>query len=164
MVCDVNVFKNRIQVDAAISGTTTTKTSFFKKRMNATATNVGGWVATELRAWLNDTFFNAFPADLQAVISLCTKYTDNVGNKSTAAESVTATSDNIWLMKAYEFGKTNGQNPYEISKQKTYGTYPAPGGSWLRSPENTGATRFITLMSLQYATALAYVMPCFTIA
>ena len=39
-----------------------------KRAMNSTNTNVGGWPATEMRTYLNGTFYNSLPSDLQAAI------------------------------------------------------------------------------------------------
>ncbi|MBR2520456.1 MAG: hypothetical protein IKE46_11855 [Selenomonadaceae bacterium] len=37
------------------------------------ASNEGGWEGSDLRSWLNDTFYNALPVDLRTVITPCTK-------------------------------------------------------------------------------------------
>ena len=39
-----------------------------KKAMNSTATNVGGWLASEMRIYANGEFFDKLPIDLQKVI------------------------------------------------------------------------------------------------
>mgnify|MGYP004504725133 CR=1 FL=1 len=36
--------------------------------MNSTATNVGGWLASEMRIYANGEFFDKLPIDLQKVI------------------------------------------------------------------------------------------------
>lgn len=159
----------------------------YLKKYNESATNVGGWESSNLRAYLNSTFFNALPADLQAVISPCTKYTDNVGNKTDYEDNVTATTDNIFLPALYEIAANNvdsKQNSYEHFKQAPY-AYPTwaenPDGKvsyttqgsgtsnpWTRSPVRDNKALICYMTSSGAATTSASngqgFIPCFTIA
>lgn len=156
--------------------------AFATRRMNATGTNAGGWGGCEMRTWLNSTFYDALPSELKAVISPCTKYTDNVGGSdSSVADNVTATVDNLWFLAVFETGTGAGNttNLAEQNFQQKY-EYYANGASlqrhihsnpsgdavvtWrLRSP-GLGGTQFKTAGGVRYnaATALSFV-PCFTI-
>ena len=40
--------------------------------MNSSSTNVGGWPASEMRIYLNDTILKALPSELQNVIATTT--------------------------------------------------------------------------------------------
>ena len=104
---------------------------FWGKKMNSEATNAGGWNSSELKTWLNDTFYNALPSALRGVLANARKYTDNTGNKSDTAENVTMTTQHIWLMSEYEIigdydiSPTSAirqqlSNPYESDSQEQY--------------------------------------------
>ena len=140
--------------------------------MTSDGSSTGGWNGSEMKTWLNGTFFNALPADLRNVITACTKYTDNIGLSSGTEDAVTATSDKIWIPAAFEiFGfceenfhpsSTWGANPYEENKQEQYdyyknGNLPIRFFSdtlldryawWLRSPLDTNGDNHVlgTLM------------------
>lgn len=117
-------------------------------RMNTTATNSGGWNNSYMRKTICPAFKNALPAALKNATKSVTKYTDNTGNSS-AASSVTATTDEIFLLAEYEvFGRIYRGNSNESSKQKQYDYYSAGNSKikynhsatstavvwWLRSP------------------------------
>ena len=88
-------------------------------RMNTTNTNVGGWASSYMRDTIcgtsvssySGTFIGVLPSELRSVLKSVTKYTDNTGDSSTAAANVTATTDYIFLLAAYEvFGSTSYVN------------------------------------------------------
>ena len=157
--------------------------AFATRRMNSSETNAGGWDACEMRTWLNSTFYDALPSELKAVISPCTKYTDNVGGNCDVADNVTATVDNLWLLAGVEIGvESSATNSAEKNFQQEY-EYYANGASvqrhahsnpsgdagdafhhwWLRSPA-FGGRRFIASTGSRIAneTDRSFV-PCFTI-
>lgn len=155
--------------------------AFFGKKMNATATNAGGWGACEMRTWLNSTFYDALPSELKAVISPSTKYTDNVGGATNLADNVTATHDYIWIPAQFEVRDSlysvnaaegvlgarydyykNGisYNRYRHDSPTTAADY------WFRSPSAPTETLFrswITGGSAHNANLNFAFVPCFTI-
>lgn len=69
--------------------------------MNTTDTNVGGWEASKMRAYLNGDWLVQLPEDLYSVIVPVEKLTNNVGY-SQDLSSITSTSDTAWLFSAVE--------------------------------------------------------------
>lgn len=69
--------------------------------MNPTDTNVGGWEASQMRAYLNGEWRTELPDDLDAVIVPVDKLSNNVGETQDAS-SVTTTSDPLWLFSLAE--------------------------------------------------------------
>jgi hypothetical protein len=126
--------------------------------MNTTADTTGGWAASFMRNTICPAFLAAMPSEWQAVISPCTKYTDNVGGSSSTPASVSSTADRIFLLSQFEVTGTSSQyvNPGEEIAQKQY-AYFANGNSkikyksgatstacdwWTRTPRYQDATRF----------------------
>ena len=73
--------------------------------MNSTATNVGGWPASELRTYINDTIYKTLPTDLQNVI-VNTAVVSSHG--STEGEENFISSDKLYLLSTKEvWGKEN---------------------------------------------------------
>lgn len=140
-------------VDSAYSNTGS-RAAF---RMNTSNINVGGWESSYMRSTICAAFLTALPSAWQNVIVTTTKYTDNTGNKSTAASAVTTTSDKIFLLNEQEvFGARSYANTNEASKTAQYAYY-ANGNSkikykhsdtsaacswWLRSPDSSTAVGF----------------------
>ena len=60
-------------------------------RINASATNSGGWSSSYMRNTICTQFLNVLPSDLRNVIMACTKYSDNTGGSSAASKNVTST-------------------------------------------------------------------------
>ena len=67
--------------------------------MNSTATNVGGWEASEVRTYLNDEFYNSLPEDLRNVI-IDTKVIS--GHGSTSGETNFTSFNKIYLLSGHE--------------------------------------------------------------
>ena len=91
--------------------------------MNATATNVGGWEASELRAKMNSgEIWNILPADLQLKIENVTKLTNNVGGgKANKNAAVTATTDKLFLLSYSEIVPTSyWASDYSLDFQRRY--------------------------------------------
>ena len=113
----------------AICKTTDNQNIYFAPQSYHSSTEPIGWEESYIRPWLNETFYNALPADLQNVIADSVKWTDNVDSRATEAD-VTATTDKIWLPAEFEiFGELTADealgtiqkiNPYEKNKQAQY--------------------------------------------
>ena len=85
-------------------------------------TNICG---TSLSSYFG-TIIAVIPEALRAVLKSVTKYTDNTGNRSTAASAVTATTDYFFLLSEYEvFGSIANGNMNESSKQAQSAYYSA---------------------------------------
>ena len=77
-----------------------------QRAMNSTSTNVGGWPATEMRTYLNGTFYNSLPSDLQAVIKPTRVISGHGSNDSTNF----TTTDKLYLLSSEEvYGIDDGQ-------------------------------------------------------
>lgn len=165
-------------VDQYYSNYSTATTSFAMNPDSRTSsTNVGGWKKAKIRKNIlgstdiengdatpvtitspgTNTLMAALPANLRAVLKPITKYTDNVGNKSTSASAVTATIDYMPLMAEFE---VLGTSSYANANEKTYQAqyqYYKNGNSkikykhsdasaaalwWLRSPYSIDAVTF----------------------
>ena len=97
-----------------------TKGMLMHKR-STTASNANGWSGSYIRTWLNNTLLGNINSSWTNVMISATKYTDNVGNKSTAASSVTSTSDKLFIPAYYEvFGEISNCNAAEATKQEKY--------------------------------------------
>lgn len=164
--------------------------AFFCYHMNTNGYSNGGWNGSEMKTWLNGTFYNALPADLRNVITDCTKYTDNVGSTKSDTDgnvqsSVTATSQKIWLLTPVEVTGVNALgNTYEKFVQTQYDYYkngnspirydhldPTTAVTWsLRSPRRDNRyAGFICIgppgvQGVSGAYLNWGVVPCFTIS
>lgn len=136
--------------------------------MNASNTNSGGWKSSQMRTNICGTSLSSYsgtiiaviPAALRAVLKSVTKYTDNTGNKSTAASAVTSTTDYFFLLSEFEvFGSIKYANRNESSKQAQYAYYSAGNSKikykhngtstaaywWLRSPNAGNSSYFVVV-------------------
>ena len=90
-----------------------------KQQFNSTLTNVGGWKDSELRTYINGTIYNAFPSELQNVIST-TKVIS--GHGSTSGEENFETQDKLYLLsghEVYEDGTSNQISSHDTSYNNT---------------------------------------------
>lgn len=106
-------------------------------RMNMSNTNEGGWNNSYGRKTLlgnsgtptsppANSFMAALPTDLLAVMKSVTKYTDNRGGMSFAADAVTATTDYLFLLSEFEVQGTRlNSQKYEQNYQAQYDYYKA---------------------------------------
>ena len=76
-----------------------------KRTINSTATNVGGWPATKMRTYLNGTFYNSLPSDLQAAIKPTRVISGHGKNDSTNF----TTTDKLYLLSSEEVYGDDGQ-------------------------------------------------------
>ena len=143
-------------VDSSYGSTTSTSGAF---TMNTSSTNSGGWGSSQMRSKVlgsassptsptANTLLAALPSDLRAVMTSCTKYTDNKGGGNTAS-NVSSTTDYLFLLSEYEVFAThqycndaepNYQAQYDYFKagnSKVANKHSATGTAavwWLRSP------------------------------
>lgn len=127
-----------------------------KYRMNATATNEGGWDESEMRTSTMATLLSQLPSDLQGVIKQVNKKATAGG----ASTSITTSADKLWLLAEVEVDGTTSAGyadegeQYEYWKTVKDGTVAADrkkylsngSGSayawWLRSPYVSGSGVF----------------------
>lgn len=125
-------------------------------RMNATATNEGGWDESEMRTSTMATLLSQLPSDLQSVIKQVNKKATAGG----ASTSITTSADKLWLLAEVEVDGTTSAGyadegeQYEYWKTVKDGTVAADrikylsngSGSayiwWLRSPYVSTSTYF----------------------
>ena len=133
-------------VDGSYNSFSSAATSFTMNPASSStdSTNSGGWKKAKIRknilgstdvengdatsaattSPVANTLMAALPADLRAVLKPITKYTDNVGNKSTAASAITPTVDYLPLMAEFEvFGTKSNANSNEQTYQAQYQYY-----------------------------------------
>jgi hypothetical protein len=127
-----------------------------KYRMNATATNEGGWDESEMRTSTMATLLSQFPSDLQSVIKQVNKKATAGG----ASTSITSSADKLWLFAEVEIDGTTSAGyadegeQYEYWKTVKDGTvaddrkkYLSNGSGaasywWLRSPDVSSSSVF----------------------
>lgn len=139
---------NHIAFAENIYGKIANNTTTTYMRMNTSKTNTGGWKESTARTGTLNGASNSFktilPSDLQNVLKAVTKYTDNVGGGlGNTAESVSATTDTIFLLSGYEFiggSSTTQLNSAEFSNQVQYDYYKN-GNSKLRGNHTSASTK-----------------------
>ena len=127
-----------------------------KYRMNATATNEGGWDESEMRTSTMATLLSQLPSDLQGVIKQVNKKATAGG----ASTSITTSADKLWLLAEIEVDGTTSAGyadegeQYEYWKTVKDGTVAADrikylsngsgsaNGWWLRSPSVSSSAYF----------------------
>ena len=135
-----------------------------KYRMNATATNEGGWDESEMRTSTMATLLSQLPSDLQGVIKQVNKKATAGG----ASTSITTSADKLWLLAEVEVDGTTSAGyadegeQYEYWKTVKDGTVAADrikylsngSGSasnwWWRSPNVSGSGGFRYIGSSGY--------------
>ena len=70
-------------------------------QMKQSDDNNGGWEGTDLRAWLNAQVLAGIDGELAACLKAVDKHTNNTG-QTTSLDSVTATSDKLWIPSVVE--------------------------------------------------------------
>ena len=96
-------------------------------RMNTSQSVSGGWKSSYMRNTICSSFLHMLPTEWQNIITFCTKYTDNVGDRTEAAGNVSATLDKIWILAAYEMGARNFAHSAEPNYQEPYMYYRING-------------------------------------
>ena len=133
-----------------------------KHNMNSSGTNVGGWPATSMRAYLKNDIYSALPSALQSAI-INTKVVS--GHGKTAGETNFVTTDKLYLLstaEVWENGTSNTinkdsarsstrqldyyqgvtTNNYSKAIKQYNGTNTA---WWLRAANSTNAISFFTV-------------------
>ncbi len=143
-----------------------TTSTTISSRMNATATNAGGWEKSDLRQKMNSGEIGALmPPDFQSKVKSVKKLTNNVGGGSANKNAaVTATSDKLFLLSYseivptsywasdYPWSSSEGTQ-YEAFKGKVTENYSGNdclkiGGSWWeRSALPTDSNGFLRVLS-----------------
>lgn len=148
------------------------------KQQHTTDTNAGGWDGSDLKKWLNETFYTYLPDDLKAVITA----RDIKASAGSQSSSILSTSCKIWLPAEYElFGKTTYAATTEAANLKQYPIFTdntsrvkhlGPTGAatwyWQVSPNVGTSTYFCYVYTDGSATTAAAsaaegVAPCFRI-
>lgn len=88
--------------------------------MNTTATNVGGWPATAIKKYLDETFIYKLPSDLQKVITT-TKTISGHGKKSGETNFISE-KDKLYLLSPHEIwsDKMTNDTAYDVTRQLDY--------------------------------------------
>lgn len=73
------------------------------RSMNSTATSAGGWEASGMRSYLNDTVLDQMPTDLLAVI----KSVNKLSNAGALSSAIVTTADELFLFSEIECFGTN---------------------------------------------------------
>lgn len=142
-----------------------TTSTTISSRMNATATNAGGWEKSELRQKMNSgEIWNLMPAELQSKVKAVKKLTNNVGGDANRNAAVTATADKLFLLSyseivptsywasSYPWTSSEGTQ-YEAFKGKVMNNYSGNSclgiGSywWERSVSPSNSTPFLFVYS-----------------
>lgn len=134
-----------------------TSSGYFSMSYGSNDTNNGGWNGCYMRNSVMQWIKNALPADLQNVLKIVTKYTDNTGGGTDNASNVTATTETICLEAEFEVhGTRSYANSYEQNKQQQYDYYKNGNSKirykynstsdavywWNRSPSANNSYRF----------------------
>ena len=132
-----------------------------KYRMNATATNEGGWDESEMRTSTMATLLSQFPSDLQSVIKQVNKKATAGG----ASTSITTSADKLWLFaeveidgttsagyadegEQYEYWKTVKDGTVADDRKKYLSNGSVSASSWwLRSPSVGNSSYFRCILS-----------------
>ena len=142
-----------------------TTSTTISSRMNATATNAGGWEKSELRQKMNSgEIWNLMPTDFQSKVKPVRKLTNNVNGTDKNA-AVTVTSDKLFLLSYSEIVETpysgwsgyswigNEGTQYEAFKGKVTNNYSGNdclsiGGYWWeRSVSPSYSANFLSVFS-----------------
>lgn len=87
------------------------------QKFNSGGTNAGGWEASELRSYINETILNALPNSLKGVIADTTV----VSSYGSGGEANFVTSDKLYLLSSEEVLNTSGNDTsYGTSRQLDY--------------------------------------------
>ena len=134
------------------------------REINFSNNNAGGWEACKMRSWLQSTFYDTLPSDIQDVIVSVDKtyYTNESGTLSCV--------DNVWIPSHYEiFGEREHTHKNGIVSE-SYGVdysdyfvtsdnshiikYNAFGVDdytwWLRTVDSSGSTHWATVTYVDY--------------
>jgi hypothetical protein len=128
--------------------------------MNTNKTNIGGWAATEMRKYLNETVYPALPVQWQTMI----KTVDVLSSEGNTSAVITSSENKLFLFSSAEVRINVAIAPYcnEIDSnadEKTFSVftditsrvrkkYNGTGEAlqwWLRSPHSSYDTAFVAI-------------------
>lgn len=148
-----------VQIAFVDSGYNKVQSSGSWFNMNNTNSNAGGWSSSRMRTVTCPAFKSVMPYDLQTVLKVITKYSDNIGGGNlNYIDAITATSDEIFLLAEYEVSETfDESNRAEHNSQVRYAYYSAgnprlrykhnetntSAGWFLRSPHRANKNAFV---------------------
>lgn len=127
-------------------------------RMNATATNEGGWDESEMRTSTMATLLSQLPSDLQGVIKQVNKKA-TAGGEST---SITTSADKLWLFAEVEIDGTTSAGyadegeQYEYWKTVKDGTVAADRKKYLSNGSGSASVWWLRSPSVSYSTNFRY--------
>ena len=135
-------------------------------RMNSTNINKGGWPASLMRTYLNETIFNELPRWCQALF----KQVQVMSSQGETSATIVTSNDKMFLLSQAEVGFDTSAVPYinEVDAgaenitfpvftdnasrvKKTYNGTGAAAYWWLRSPLASSSTYFCYVHSSGYA-------------
>ena len=130
------------------------------RQMNTSNTNSGGWPATAMRTWLNETLYNELPMFWRCLI----KQVNVLSSKGASSAEIVSSADYLYLMSQNEVGFNLDQAPYagEVDSnaenvtftlytdnnsriKKTYNGTGSASNWWLRSPASGSSTGFTSV-------------------
>lgn len=127
-----------------------------KYRMNATATNEGGWDESEMRTSTMATLLSQLPSDLQGVIKQVNKKATAGG----ASTSITTSADKLWLLAEVEVDGTTSAGyadegeQYEYWKTVKDGTVAADRIKYLSNGSGSANSWWLRSPNVSYSTNL----------
>lgn len=140
-------------------------------QMNSSNTNVGGWDATKMRTYLNETVFPALPRQWQAMI----KTVQVLASEGDTSATIVTSEDNLFLFSQAEVGFNTTAVPYcnEIDAdaeevtfsiftdnashiKKGYNGTGTAAHWWLRSPLASSSTYFCYVSSVGGGSSSGY--------
>ena len=143
------------------------------RRMNATNINTGGWEASEMRTWLNESMYEALPTIWKSMIESVQVMASIGGQSATIATTI----DKLFLFSASEVGFDKTAVPYKNevdaeaeamqftlftdNNSRIKKTFNGEGSAvywWLRSADASSSTHFRKVINIgsagsNYATA-----------
>ena len=130
--------------------------------MNSTNTNVGGWDASNMNIWLNNTVFNALPLRWRRII----KSVQVLASAGDQSPKIKTSIDKLFLFSQAELGYGVNEVPYknEVDPEAEQVTFPLYTNStskikktyngegtaqnyWLRSPYPGSSSQFVYINS-----------------
>ena len=142
------------------------------------ATKPARWMNSSLRTYLNTTFYNMLPSDVQGVIS------ERTYQLATSDTELTNVTDKIWMPRVYEVTETTSgaytkeREAYRINQFQCFEEmlveFPSSVDTraWVESPysnDNYSTSLYIYRATNKYSqsttnsTELCYILPCFHI-
>ena len=146
--------------DGNYDNTSIVTTSYYSQHNQTLQQNTGGWNSSFIKTNVLERYYRDLPQDLKDNITDCDKYTDNTAGTNNLEQSVTVTTQKLWLLSEYEvFGTRTYANYYEQLRQAQYDYFKTltslvhyhntelediPVRWWLRSPNANSSLAFFS--------------------